>query len=58
MTRSMKVRLRIYEVLSFPGHVWIWLCAWLVGGHYIVGAAAASYVKTVETADRAGKEMR
>lgn len=31
---DMTVRLRIYEFLATPAHLWLWVCAKLVGGEF------------------------
>jgi hypothetical protein len=36
---GMTVRLRIYEFLATPAHIWLWICARLVGGRFECGPA-------------------
>lgn len=33
----MTLRLRIYEFLATPAHIWLWACARLVGGRFECG---------------------
>lgn len=34
---EMTLRLRIYELLATPAHLWLWVCARLVGGRFECG---------------------
>ena len=33
----MTFRLRIYEFLATPAHIWLWCCARICGGHFECG---------------------
>ena len=39
-TADMTTKLRIYEFLATPAHIWLWLCARLVGGKFKCGPVA------------------
>lgn len=32
-----EIRLKIYEIIATPAHLWLWLCAKLVGGTFECG---------------------
>ena len=34
---SWPTRLKIYEFLAWPGHMWLEVCSWLVGGSIFWG---------------------
>ena len=38
--KGIKLRLKVFEFLALPGHVWIYLCALIVGYEFTCGAVS------------------